>query len=30
MEGNKAAQRFYERRGYAPFVRLNYRKLVVD
>ena len=30
MHGNDAAQRFYERRGYAPFVRLNYRRLTGD
>jgi ribosomal protein S18 acetylase RimI-like enzyme len=27
MHGNDAAQRFYERRGYTPFVHVNYRKL---
>lgn len=27
MHGNDAAQRFYERRGYTPFVHMNYRKL---
>lgn len=27
MHGNDAAQRFYERRGYRPFVHLSYRKL---
>ncbi len=30
MQGNDAAQRFYERRGYRPFVRVNYRKLDLD
>ena len=30
MQGNDAAQRFYERRGYTPFVQVNYRKLAVD
>ncbi len=30
MHGNDAAQRFYERRGYTPFVLMNYRKLPVD
>ena len=27
MHGNDAAQRFYERRGYTPFVHVNHRKL---
>ena len=27
MHGNDAALRFYERRGFTPFVHLNYRKL---
>jgi len=30
MHGNDAAQRFYERRGYTPFVHMSYRKLAVD
>jgi ribosomal protein S18 acetylase RimI-like enzyme len=30
MHGNDAAQRFYERRGYTPFVHVSYRKLAVD
>lgn len=30
MCGNDAAQRFYARRGYTPFTRMNYRKLTVD
>jgi ribosomal protein S18 acetylase RimI-like enzyme len=30
MHGNDPAQRFYERRGYTPFVHVNYRKLAVD
>ena len=30
MHGNGAAQRFYERRGYTPFVHMSYRKLAVD
>lgn len=27
MHGNDAAQRFYERRGFTPFVHINYRRL---
>jgi len=30
MQGNDAAQRFYERRGYTPFVHRHYRKLEED
>ena len=30
MHGNDAAQRFYERRGYTPFVHVNYRRLAVN
>jgi ribosomal protein S18 acetylase RimI-like enzyme len=30
MHGNDAAQRFYERRGFTPFVHLHYRKLRSD
>lgn len=30
MHGNDAAQRFYARRGYAPFVHLSYRRLIGD
>ena len=30
MHGNDAALRFYERRGFTPFVLLQYRRLQVD
>ncbi len=30
MAGNDAAQRFYERRGYAPFVHISHRRLTTD
>jgi ribosomal protein S18 acetylase RimI-like enzyme len=30
MHGNDAAQRFYERRGFTPFVHMHYRKIEED
>ena len=30
MHGNDAALRFYERRGFTPFVHMHYRKLEKD